>query len=250
MKKIAIISSFALMGIFAGTSLFGQCEPDIVNCMDVDEPGQICPLFLPEAIVNAYYEEVVTVIPPSEYTLGTLTIYLDYLLIDSVGNLPDGLSYAANAERFYADTAYCVSIFGTPTQKGIDTLHIYVTPFLWINDVSTPFTQVVNDTSVVIAVVETSGFDPNQYTDFHILPNKPNPFSDVTSIGFYTPFDDRIELLVYNILGIQVHREEMGVPPGEYNFEFNGQSLQPGTYFYRVNSHEQYQTGKFIKIKR
>ena len=127
---------------------------------------------------------------------------------------------------------------------------IYVTPYLWLNGVSTPVPQVVDDSSVVLTVVEASGFDPNQFTEFHILPNKPNPFSNVTSIGFYTPFDDQIELLVYNILGILVHREALGVPPGEYYFEFNGQSLQPGTYFYRVNNQDQYKTGKFIKTKR
>lgn len=247
MKRLVILT---IASMFAGTALFGQCEPDTVNCKDVDEPGQICPMYLPDATVNKYYDEVVTVIPPSEYTLGNLTIYLDYLLIDKVENLPEGISYAVNAERFYADTAYCVSIYGTPTQKGVDTLHIYVTPFLWINGVSTPYTQVLNDSSVILTVVEASGFDPNQFTEFHILPNKPNPFSDVTSIGFYTPFNDRIELLVYNILGILVHREDMGVPPGEYAFQFNGQSLQPGTYFYRVNNQNQYQTGKFIKTKR
>lgn len=247
MKRLLIFSITALL---AGSSLMGQCEPDTVNCKDVDEPGQICPLFLPEATVNVYYDEVVTVIPPSEYTLGDITIYLDYLLIDSVGNLPEGISYAVNAERFYADTAYCVSIYGTPKYKGVDTMHIYVTPFLWIAGVSTPFTQVLNDSSVILTVVEPSGIDPNQFTEFHILQNKPNPFSDVTSIGFYTPFDDRIELQVFNILGVLVHKETLGVPPGEYDFEFNGQSLPPGTYFYRVNNQNQYQTGKFIKTKR
>lgn len=242
--------SLTITFLFTGTSLFGQCEPDTLNCEDVDEPGQICPMFLPEATVNAYYDEVVTVIPPSEYTLGNFTIYLDYLIVDSVGNLPEGISYAVNAEKFYAGTAYCVSIYGTPVQKGVDTMHIYVTPFLWINGVSTPYTQVLNDSSVIMTVVDASGIDPNQFSDFQLLPNKPNPFSDVTSIGFYTPFDDRIELSVYNILGVLIHQEEMGVPPGEYNFEFNGQSLQPGTYFYKVNNQKQHQTGKFIKTKR
>lgn len=242
--------SLTIAFLFTGTLLFGQCEPDTLNCEDVDEPGQICPMFLPEAIVNAYYDEVITVIPPSEFTVGNVTVLVDYIVIDSVTNLPVGISYAVNAEKFYADTAYCVSIYGTPVNKGETTMAIYVTPYILLNGISTPVPQVVNDTSVVLTVVEASGFDPYQFSDFHILPNKPNPFSDVTSIGFYTPFDDRIELSVYNILGVLIHQEEMGVPPGEYNFEFNGQSLQPGTYFYRVNNQEQHQTGKFIKTKR
>lgn len=247
MKKLLTLFIAALL---AGSTLWGQCEPDTTNCKDVDEPGQICPMFLPEATVNAYYDEVVTVIPPSEITVGTLTVFVNYIVIDSVKNLPEGISYAVSADNFYADTAYCVSIYGTPVNKGETTMAIYVTPYIWLNGVSTPIPQVVNDTSVVLTVVEASGFDPNQFSDFHILPNKPNPFSDVTSMGFYTPFDDRIELFVYNILGVLIYQEAMGVPPGEYNFEFDGQSLPPGTYFYRVKNQKQFQTGKFIKTKR
>jgi len=241
---------FSIAAILTGNLLFGQCEPDTVNCTDLDEPGQICPLLLPDAIVNTYYDEVVTIIPPSEFSTGGFTVFVHYIVVDSVSNLPAGISYASNADRLYADTAYCVSLYGTPEEIGVDTLAIYITPYLWINGVSTPFTQVTNDTSIVMSVVEASGFDPNPFTAFHIQQNKPNPFSEVTSIGFYTPFDDRIELLVYNILGVLIHWETMGVPPGEHDFKFNGHSLQPGTYFYRVSNHEEVQTGKFIKTKR
>jgi hypothetical protein len=242
--------AFIIAILTTGSALLGQCTPDTVTCKDIDEPGQICPMYLPEATVNNYYDEVVTVIPPSEITVGTVTVFVHYIVVDSVKNLPAGISYAVNADRFYADTAYCVSIYGTPVNTGETTMAIYVTPYIWLNGVSTPVPQVVNDTSVVLTVVETSGFDPKPFSDFHIMPNTPNPFSDATSIGFYTPFDDRIELSVYNLLGILIHQETMGVPPGEYHFEFNGQALQPGTYFYRVSNRKQYQTGKFIKTKR
>lgn len=242
--------TFIAAAILTGNVLSGQCEPDTANCKDVDEPGQICPMNLPDAVVNAYYDEVITIIPPSEFSMGALTVYVHYIVVDSITNLPEGISYAANSDRFYADSAYCASLYGTPVETGVDTLAIYITPYLWVNNVSTPFTQVTNDTSVVLTVTEASGFDPRLYTDFHILPNKPNPFTDVTSIGFYTPHNNLIELQVYNILGVLIHRETMGVAPGEYNFDFNGQSLQPGTYFYRVNNHEEFQTGKFIKTKR
>ncbi len=57
-----------------------------------------------------------------------------------------------------------------------------------------------------MTVLDASGIDPKKFNEFQILPNTPNPFSDVTRIGFYTPFDDRVELMVYNILGILVHQ--------------------------------------------
>lgn len=247
MKRVMILS---LAGLFSGVILSGQCIPDTVNCVDTEGTGVICPRYLPDAVVNAYYDEVITVIPPSEVTSGSQTAMIDYIVIDSITNIPDGVSYAANAQNFYAGSAYCIQVYGTPTKSGSDTLKIYVTPYIFFVNTTIPGPQVVNDTSVVLTVVEASGIDPGLFTEFHLLPTKPNPFSELTSIGFFTPFDDLIKLEVYNILGILVHSEEQGFPPGEYNFEFNGESLEPGTYFYRVSNHDQYQTGKIIKTRR
>ncbi len=247
MKRVI---SLIIAGFFASATLFGQCIPDTENCVDTGEPGQICPMELPDAPVNVNYTEVITVIAPGEVTFGNSTVFIDYIIVDSVTNLPEGMSYLTNAEKFYADSAYCVQIFGTPTQTGVDTLAIYITPFIFYGNTTIPAPQAVNDTSVVMRVTEASGIDPGLFTAFHLLPNKPNPFSDRTTVGFFTPFDDRIELQVYNIMGSLVHEEKGGFPPGEYSFEFDGQDLAPGTYFYRVSNQNQLYTGKLIKTKR
>ena len=107
----------------------------------------------------------------------------------------------------------------------------------------------VDSSSVVLTVNETSGIDPYQIHEFRVLPNVPNPFSDATRLGFFTPFDDRIELKVYNILGKLMHEEMQGAPPGEHYFQFDGSTLLPGTYFYRITNSSKYYTGKFIKSR-
>jgi len=247
MKKLLLLF---VVGFIAAGAIYGQCEPDTTNCEDTDEPGQICPRYLPDALVNVNYDEVITVIAPGEFEFGNSKVFIDYIIVDSVTNLPEGLSYLANAEKFYADSAYCVQISGTPTQVGIDTLAIYITPFIFYGNTTIPAPPAVNDTSVVMTVTEASGIDPGMFTEFHLLPNKPNPFSHRTTVGFFTPFDDHIQLQVYNILGTLVHEEKGGFPPGEYNFEFDGLSLAPGTYFYRVSNQNQFHTGKLIKTKR
>ncbi len=207
-------------------------------------------MFLPDALVNANYDEVITVIAPGEVTFGNTTVLIDYILVDSVTNLPEGITYATNSERFYADSAYCVQIYGIPVETGVYYLSIYITPFIFFGTSSVPAPQVVNDTSVFMTVKQASGIDPGLFTEFHLLPNKPNPFSDITTVGFFTPFDDRIELQVYNILGTLIHEEKAGFPPGEYNFDFDGHDLPPGTYFYRISNHDQNRSGKLIKTKR
>lgn len=246
--KRAIYLSLAIL--FSGSIIFAQCIPDLTGCEDTDEPGQICPRDLPDALVNVSYDEVITVIPPGEVEFGNTSVLIDYILIDSITNLPEGIFYEANAEKLYADSAYCIQISGIPTIVGVDTLAIYITPFVFYGETSIPAPQAVNDTSVVMTVSEASGIDPGKFSEFHLLPNKPNPFSYSTTVGFFTPFDDRIELQVYNILGTLVYEEKDGFPPGEYNFEFDGSALAPGTYFYRVSNEREFQTGKLIKTKR
>jgi len=77
----------------------------------------------------------------------------------------------------------------------------------------------------------------------------PNPFSELTRISFYTPYQDRVSLQVYNILGKMMYEETKSVSSGDQEFEFNGSELLPGTYFYRVINSSKLYTGKFIKSK-
>lgn len=239
----------AVIGLFAGHGLYGQCEPD-PGCEDILEPGEICPRQLPDATVNVFYDEVITVIPPGEAKLGENTILIRFIVLDSIMNLPEGLTYAADADSLIADSAHCVSITGTPTVAGEYPLAIYITPWIALGETSFPGTQVLNDTSVILTVNEPSGLDPSRSYEFYVLQNIPNPFSEVTRIGFFTPFDDRIELEVYNILGELMHSEKQGAPPGEHYFEFDGHALQPGTYIYRVTNQKESFTGKFVKARR
>jgi hypothetical protein len=249
MKRLIGLIPIAVIFLYAGSQMYGQCEPD-PSCEDLLEPGEICPRQLPDATVNVMYDKVITVIPPGEATLGENTIPIRFIVLDSIVNLPEGLTYAADADSLMADSLHCISITGTPTVAGEYPLTIYITPWIAMGETSFPGQQVPNDTSVVMTVNEPAGVDPSRYHEFQVLPNIPNPFSEVTRIGFFTPFDDRIELEVYNILGELMHSERQGVPPGEHYFGFDGHALQPGTYIYRVTNYKEVYTGKFIKARR
>lgn len=248
MKNYARIVA-VLFIIFTGARLHAQCDPD-TSCVDVDFPGEFCPRVLPEAIVDVPYEAVITVVPPGEIVTPLGTAFISHIFIDSVRNIPDGIIYEANADTLYADSAYCILISGIPTTAGVDTLEIFVTPWLLMAGIAIPAEQVVDDTSVVVTVLSASGLDPMQVNEFRVLPNVPNPFYGTTRIGFFTPFDDHVELQVFNILGEMLYRETQGFPPGEHHFIYDGNRLKPGTYFYRVSNHKGVYTGKFIKAKR
>src|SRR4030042_3016899 len=159
--KHLILHAFAILLIIISSQIsFAQCEPDTVNCKDVLLPGEICPLILPEGIVNESYEEVFTFIPPYQAVLEYGIIDIVKIVIDTVGNLPPGLNYQTNSDTFYVDTAYCVLLSGIPTTPGIYDLHIRVIPYIYsvvFGVIQGP--AIEDDTSLTIIVREPSGID-------------------------------------------------------------------------------------------
>ncbi len=249
MKNFARILAILSISVIVVAETSAQCTPDTVNCIDTGNPGQICPSVLPEVTVNIPYDESITVLAPATFDYLGNIINIAYIVVDSVNNLPPGIEYISSASRFYPDSAYCIQIFGTPTQAGEYPLSIYVTPYITYLNTIIAATQMADDTSVVMTVHGTSGIDPFQVQEFKVLPTVPNPFTDITMLGFFTPFDDRIELKVYNILGELMHEEMQGASPGTHFFQFDGNALLPGTYFYRVTNSKKFYTGKFIKSR-
>ncbi len=161
--------------------------------------------------------------------------------------MPPGIDYFPNADILYPDTAYCIQLTGTPTQAGEFTFAIYITAM--VDLYGGLEAQVVDDSSIVITVQETVGIDPNQKTEFIVYQNVPNPFSFRTSLAYYTPNQERIELSIYNILGVLVHQEKEWSTPGKHNFKFDGKELQPGTYLYRIKAGKDFYSGKILKSR-
>jgi len=247
MKRIVLLSATLVFGTLISIQLSAQCAPDTVNCEDIGDPGQFCPLKLPHAGLNVLYDETVTVIPPGTYMFGQTQLTILHIRIDSVKNMPPGIDYFPNADIMYPDTAYCIQLTGTPTEVGVDTFNIYITAMVDI--LGGIEYQVVDDSSIVLRVVEVLGTDPKQITEFKVNPNVPNPFSDFTRMAYFSPSEERVELCVYNILGVRVHQETEIVAPGEHHFAFDGRNLEPGIYLYSVASSDAWFTGKLIKSR-
>jgi tetratricopeptide (TPR) repeat protein len=83
--------------------------------------------------------------------------------------------------------------------------------------------------------------------DFILSQNYPNPFNPSTKISFDLPADSRVKLVVYDMLGREVMRlvnDEFKFA-GKYEYEFSGESLPSGVYFYILKI-----DGKLIGAKR
>ena len=88
---------------------------------------------------------------------------------------------------------------------------------------------------------------PNSFVLEH---NYPNPFNPSTSIQYAVSNRQFVSLKVYDLLGNEVAtlvNEEK--PAGEYEIEFNAESLPSGIYFYQLNAGNYIDTKKMVLLK-
>jgi hypothetical protein len=252
MKHLILYTTTALILIVSSQISFAQCEPDRINCKDILQPGEICPMILPDGIVNTPYNVVFTIIPPSVFNSIIDTLEIAKIVINSVGNLPPGLSYQANSDTFFVDTAYCILVNGNPTLAGTFHLAITVTPYVYFNilgnKVLIESKPVVDDTSLTITIRDPVGIDEFQGKEFSILEASPNPFRNSTLIGFFTRNQNPYELRIYNLLGQLVYNEMLFGVPGKNYFSFTGTTLQAGTYLYNLSGNNKSVAKKLIKL--
>ena len=81
--------------------------------------------------------------------------------------------------------------------------------------------------------------------EFKLEQNFPNPFNPTTTIQYQLPFDARVTLKVYDILGSEVAtlvNEEQQA--GYKEVKFNGSNIASGMYVYRL------QAGDYVSIKK
>ena len=87
-------------------------------------------------------------------------------------------------------------------------------------------------------------------TTVQLKQNFPNPFNPVTSIEYVIPFEDKIILTIYNILGEEIARLiDERQPAGEYEVTWNAANAASGIYFYRLQAGDFVQTRKMVLLK-
>ncbi len=79
--------------------------------------------------------------------------------------------------------------------------------------------------------------------------NYPNPFNPSTTIRYQLPYDSKVSLIVYNILGEKVQELLNGIQTaGSYNNVWNAGTLASGVYFLRLNAESKATGENFSKI--
>jgi len=86
--------------------------------------------------------------------------------------------------------------------------------------------------------------------DYKLSQNFPNPFNPVTTIRFEIPYQQNVELAIYDILGREVKLLYDGIAPaGLMVIDFNAQGFSGGVYIYRLKTDEFISSKKLIILK-
>jgi hypothetical protein len=81
--------------------------------------------------------------------------------------------------------------------------------------------------------------------EFELLQNYPNPFNPVTKIRFSIPAQEKVKLVVYDIVGRLICTlVETELNKGTYSVDFNSTGISSGIYFYKI------QAGSYTRIRK
>ena len=84
--------------------------------------------------------------------------------------------------------------------------------------------------------------------EFLFLPLYPNPFNPETNISFNLNSPANIEVEIFNILGEQIQKSNLGnLTAGQYNFKWNASNHPSGVYFIQLNENGIHASAKIQK---
>lgn len=92
--------------------------------------------------------------------------------------------------------------------------------------------------------------------EFRLSQNYPNPFNPVTKIDYDIPFESKVSLKIYDMLGREIANMVSNdlQTAGYYTVQLNGVNMGSGTYFFRIiaqgtNGKEFVMTKKMVLVK-
>jgi len=107
----------------------------------------------------------------------------------------------------------------------------------------------INTEAGIIKVMDATGIYENNFGDYQLFQNEPNPFTGNTKISFSIPARDEVIITIHDIFGKEVAIYKETYEPGVHSIIWNGTDIKGnrlgvGTYYYRM------QSGKFTEVRK
>ena len=260
MKKFILFSLSILISICLFSQQEGSpCTPDatLQDSVYLIVPDCIIGDNLPQAYSNQNYNAVIQIKTPefvgdvidsAFVDLGLPTgpvdvsgVSVDSITIVSVTGLPTGLSYDCSHSgcTFPGNVVGCVAVSGITSDLGLHDLNIaingYISFFGTVYDLYGTLGDYQYIDCFTIDVSATANLDLYE----SVSCNYPNPFEDKTFIEYTSMENSKNTLYIYDITGKLIFSKVIYSNSGKNSFEFNGQFLDPGVYYYSLDNNFQ-----------
>ena len=85
---------------------------------------------------------------------------------------------------------------------------------------------------------------------FTLHPNRPNPFSNSTTIDFELPESGSVNLSIYNPYGARLYHRSRTFPEGTNEWQVDASDLpHTGLYIYRLSFNGEFHSGRMMKME-
>jgi hypothetical protein len=106
----------------------------------------------------------------------------------------------------------------------------------------------ISDSTGFTGVEELAGITPS---NFELSQNYPNPFNPSTTIRYALPFESKVAIIVYNLLGQEVATLVNNVEStGYHEVVFNAANLSSGVYIYTIKAISTESSKEFSNTKK
>jgi hypothetical protein len=253
MKKTLLFFVACMMFVFYAGVSFGQCTPDPL-VTDPEGNGEMIPDTI-EVGENSAFNLTLTIIAPDTASVGTAGhINLHHITVKSLNNKPSWLTYACNPSNceFIGTASRCVLVSGTAPLGSAGYIAIDVIVDVYASILGAPVLVQSDYNSgmplVILVHPEGWGVTEQAYKGFGIMQATPNPFTNTVKLGCFTENPQNVSLKVVNMVGQEVYSEVLSTHSGDNFFQFNGNDLTNGVYFYSViDAQNRVITKKLIK---
>lgn len=123
----------------------------------------------------------------------------------------------------------------------------YLSDFISITDGQTP-TEAFDENGKVMKIQLLFQQAPEEEGEFEMYQNRPNPFREYTTIGYYLPNDSSVTLTLTNEAGatLKVVREEGKA--GFNSFTLEGEDIEKGLIYFKIETEHGIQTKQMLHL--
>ncbi len=239
MKKSLLFFVACMMFVFYAGVSFGQCTPD-PTVTDPEGNGEMVPDTL-EVGENSNFGERLTIIAPDTASVGSMGhINLHHIVVVGYQNKPSWLNTVCNPSNceFIGTASRCVwaSGFAPPASAGFYAVDVLVDVFASIAGVPVLVQSNYNSGMPFVILVHPEGWGVTErvYKGFGIREAQPNPFNNTVQVGCFTEKAQNVSLKVVDMVGQEVYSEILNSKSGDNYFQFTGENLSNGIYFYSI----------------